>query len=329
MSHDPHYDRNFELEPALNDHPLGHPSTLGSVLAGLRDIGVPPGCVAEIEPGMQSCKLTRMGRMLNQALNYCVLPADNAPGFPTVLATSSFTVHGLDPSSMPNCGALVNIGLAVPTLSCIACMNFSGGSVKYNQVAITDWIGHLNSDGHGRRDLRFAYKMSLDPAPREGVVLNDRVLAYFNALALDDRKYAQALHHALYIYTELKRHFSPDRLEEWEAGNVTLESAAADRALTLGRKHVGIQLRWEGAERWELAQKAAAVAKAAKRGSKVESKAGDVELLASTQAGDATFIQGMPASRRVRLSAMLREQEIQDKKAHAETLAREASELEQ
>ena len=95
---------------------------------------------------------------------------------------------------------------------------------------------------------------------------------------------------------------------------------AADRALLVGKRHVGRPLKWEGAERWDRARTAAAAA-----ATKAERR---TEPLEGTLAGDTEFIQGMSAARRARLSIMLHVQAAKDMSDHAALLAAEAAAFE-
>jgi hypothetical protein len=142
-SHTPDYHR---LLPALHAfarlpsphqaYSVGHPFTLYEVLSAEYNLRygptprIPYGCLVQLRPDVGSYSPTREGDIVTRAFHHYPRPADNAVGFYTVLADATYGVHGLAPGRMPQCAVMVNIGLAVPTLSCMACMSYSGGSVK-------------------------------------------------------------------------------------------------------------------------------------------------------------------------------------------------------
>ncbi len=318
------------LEVPWNNYSVGHPFSMFEVMSSearqhlTHPSRVPNGCLVQMREGEhRSYSTTRAGEIAVRALNHYVLPEENAIEFPVTLANASYAVHGQAPSHMPHCGALVNIGLAVPTLSCIACMTYSGGGVQHHQIAVSAWDQHRSSPDHGRRELRLLRGLcSADCPPLEGYARDPAVLAYFQLLRHDDASYAEALHHAFYIYNMLERYFYSIGLNAaWTAGTPSLASMAADRALLVGKRHVGRPLKWEGAERWDRARTAAAAAKAEKRTSQAENK----EPLEVTLAGDTEFMLGMSAARRARLSAMLR---VQDASDRADVLVAEAAAFE-
>ena len=246
----------------------------------------------------------------------------NSVGFYTVLTDATYGAHGLAAGRMPQCAVMVNIGLAVPTLSCMACMSYSGGSVKYTQVAVSAWDLHIETADHGRRHLRMARDLCpSEIPPQDGYVRIPAVLAHFRLLRHDNAAYAEALHKALYIFNMMERHLAFGDNSSWHSEHHTIAAMAADRALLLGKRCVGKVLRWEGAVAWDRARKAAAAAPRCK----VECKE---ERLSDTLAADTAFVQSLSAARRVRLAALVRAQGVKETEDHAALLAADAAAFE-
>ena len=255
------------LHEPFNLYTVGHPFSLYACLTAeyaLR-LGqarlVPPGCLVQLRPDAGSYSPTREGDIVCRALHHFPRPADNAVDAYSVMADASYALHGYVPGRIPRCSVLVNIGLAAPTISCVACVSYSGGSAKYTQVAVSAFEAHRDTLDHGRRHLLLARALSPpDSPPLETYVLMPEVITYFRELSGDSKLFAEALHKALYVYNMMERHFAFGDNSSWHMAHNSIASMAADRALLIGKRCVGKALQWEGAETWNNARLQAAEA---------------------------------------------------------------------
>ena len=231
---------------------MGHPFTLYAVLSAEYNLRygptprIPYGCLVQLRPDVGSYSPTREGDIVTRAFHHYPRPADNAVGFYTVLTDATYGVNGFAPGRMPQCAVMVNIGLAVPTLSCMACMSYSGGSVKYTQVAVSAWDLHIETADHGRRHLRMARDLCPpEVPPQDGYVRIPAVLAHFRLLCQDNAAYAEALHKALYIFNMMERYLAFGDTSSWHSEHNAIAAMAADRALLPGKCFAG-KAQWLG-----------------------------------------------------------------------------------
>ena len=319
------------LQDPFNLYPVGHPYSLYACLTAEYALRLgharlfPPGCLVQLRPDAGSFSPTREGDIVTRALHHFPRPADNAVDTYSVLADASYALHGFVPGRIPRCSVMVNIGLAAPTISCVACVSYSGGSAKYTQVAVSAFDAHRGTIEHGRRHLRLARGLSPpDSPPPETYVLQPEVVAYFRELGEDSKLFAEALHKALYVYNMMERHFEYGDNSSWHMPHNNIASMAADRALLIGKRCVGKELQWEGAEAWNNARlRAAELAESiAEQRAMAEGKG---ESLDDTLAQDTALVERFSALRRVRLSALLRAQTAIDTADHARILAAQAA----
>ena len=318
------------LHEPFNLYTVGHPFSLYACLTAeyaLR-LGrarlVPPGCLVQLRPDAGSYSPTREGDIVCRALHHFPRPADNAVDAYSVMADASYALHGYVPGRIPRCSVLVNIGLAAPTISCVACVSYSGGSAKYTQVAVSAFEAHRDTLDHGRCHLRLARALSPpDSPPLETYVLMPEVITYFRELSGDSKLFAEALHKALYVYNMMERHFAFGDNSSWHMAHNVIASMAADRALLIGKRCVGKTLQWEGAETWNNARlQAAELSESiASQHAMAEGKG---EHLDETLAEDTALVERFSALRRVRLSTLLRAQAARDTADYARVLAAQA-----